>query len=210
MMAKGMKLKRREGEPFVCTMGEAFALMKYRNPASGRIEWLWNSRDGVTPFGIDDPLCPELAKNRYRERMRARDFKVEEEPDPASMSHVDWHEDVFLPNFVPTEGTRIFMSWAEAPEDHRARVRVAFEAYVARMRATAGLDDDQAEKMLAGEPYGFEPHAPTIVIVTPELVEHFHTLASTNPYVPPPAPGPRLITPQDRGFDDFTKPLKGI
>lgn len=31
---------------------EAFCLMLYRGVESGEEEWLWNSRDGVTPFII--------------------------------------------------------------------------------------------------------------------------------------------------------------
>lgn len=63
--------------------GEAFCLMKYRDEETLHTEWCWNSRDGITPFGI---------KNAEME-----------------MKHVDWHEDVFVPNFIPPIGMRIFM-----------------------------------------------------------------------------------------------------
>jgi len=64
--------------------GESYALMKYQNDKAGRVEWLWNSRDGVTPFVIS---CDKTSV----------------------ASHADWHEDVFVPNFVPPVGMRIFV-----------------------------------------------------------------------------------------------------
>lgn len=36
---------------------EAFALMWYRCDECGHRERIWNSRDGVTPFGISCPSC---------------------------------------------------------------------------------------------------------------------------------------------------------
>ena len=37
---------------------EAFRLMQYQDEhdPNASIEWLWNSRDGVTPFVIDKPM----------------------------------------------------------------------------------------------------------------------------------------------------------
>lgn len=49
----------------------------------GKEEWLWNSRDGVTPFGIACD-CGE------------------------TMFHVDWSRDTYAPNFKPLKGQRIF------------------------------------------------------------------------------------------------------
>lgn len=70
---------------------EAFCLMKYMDETTGYIEWLWNSRDGITPFSIAYPPRAVLAP-----------------PSHAHLTHVDWHEDVFVPNFVPPVGMRIF------------------------------------------------------------------------------------------------------
>jgi hypothetical protein len=206
MSAKGLTLKRKNDEPTKCGFNEAFALMKYVNRATGRVEWLWNSRDGVTPFGIDDPLAPAEALDAHAERRKAEDFSPAVDIDPSIMSHADWHEDVFVPNFIPTEGNRIFMSWSEAPDYHRKKIAEAFKAYIERHRADMG--DEQAEKMLSGEPYGYEPGAPTVVIVSKELEAHFHELASTNPYVPPPRPSHGLALPGDPDFDELKKPLR--
>ena len=66
------------------THAEAFCRMLYRNKATGREEWLWNSRDGVTPFVIPDPAGGE-------------------------MRHVEWRRDVCDPDFIPPVGSRVFV-----------------------------------------------------------------------------------------------------
>lgn len=63
---------------------EAFCLMQYRDEVTGEIEILWNSRDGVTPFGI---------------RSKAGNVAF----------HINWHQDVYQPDFVPVRGMRIFI-----------------------------------------------------------------------------------------------------
>ena len=37
--------------------GEGFNLMQYHCKQCGRMETLWNSRDGVTPFGLNCRVC---------------------------------------------------------------------------------------------------------------------------------------------------------
>jgi hypothetical protein len=64
---------------------EAFCLMKYASDDGSEVEWVWNSRDGVTPFVI-----------------RSRSGK--------EMTHVDWLLDTRLPaEFIPPKGMRIFV-----------------------------------------------------------------------------------------------------
>lgn len=50
--------------------GEAFMLMWYACEKCGHRERIWNSRDGVTPFGCGCPSCGSI------------------------LNHVDWGEDV--------------------------------------------------------------------------------------------------------------------
>lgn len=76
---------------------EAFALMLYRNEKTGREEWIWNSRDGVTPFIVPDA------------------------EDGGEMRHVDWFRDVAAPFYVPPVGSRIFVNLTET----RARALAA-------------------------------------------------------------------------------------
>lgn len=67
--------------------------MKYRSDDGTEEEWLWNSRDGVTPFVIS------LRSGKYA-------------------THVDWHLDRRDPNHIPKPGDRIFidLTYAKALE----------------------------------------------------------------------------------------------
>jgi hypothetical protein len=206
-----MRLRRREErEAVVLQHGEAFALMKYQNKVTGRVEWLWNSRDGVTPFLIDDPLCPEGHRERYRQRQANKNFDPRKEPDPGLLAHADWHEDAFVPNFVPTEGTRMFMSWSDAPPAYREAVGERWTAYVAEVKASGDVSAEHIAGLLLGEPYDMKPESPCVIVVTEELVARFHKLAAESPFIPAQAPAtrPALITPDSPDFGKFTDPLK--
>jgi len=63
---------------------EAFCLMHYRGETSGEELLLWNSRDGVTPFGFRHPVTGE----EYR--------------------HVDFHRDRYAPDHRPRRGDFYF------------------------------------------------------------------------------------------------------
>lgn len=58
---------------------EAFCLMWY-GCKCGHRERIWNSRDGVTPFGMGCPSCG------------------------GSMSHVDWQKDILAPQHQLNRG----------------------------------------------------------------------------------------------------------
>ncbi len=62
---------------------EAFCLMLYRDTA-GNEEWIWNSRDGVTPYAITS-----------RQGLEAR--------------HTDWERDRCVPGYKAKPGERIFV-----------------------------------------------------------------------------------------------------
>lgn len=97
-----MEQKQRTNPPAIeagYQHGEAFCRMKYRDEVTGQIELIWNSRDGVTPFFV---------------RSRAG--------NPAQ--HVNWHEDVFVPRYVPQIGERIFVDLTEERARHFAREKV--------------------------------------------------------------------------------------
>jgi hypothetical protein len=75
---------------------EAFCLMQYSD--GKEVEILWNSRDGVTPFGI-----------------RSRDGKRE-------MRHVNWQFDRPAPGHVPKVGDRVFVDLTiEKAREYRRR-----------------------------------------------------------------------------------------
>lgn len=67
---------------------EAFMLMRYEG-AGGRREWLWNSRDGITPFCI-------ASADRG-----------------AELHHGNWHLDRYEPFYVPAVGSRVFVDLTE-------------------------------------------------------------------------------------------------
>lgn len=73
---------------------EAYFLMKYQNERTGRVEWVWNSRDGMVSTLIKDPEAVSLYGHQ--------DERI-------WMKHVDPYEDMFLPNFVPPVGMRVFI-----------------------------------------------------------------------------------------------------
>lgn len=64
---------------------EAYCLMKYASRDGLIVEWVWNSRDGVTPFGI-----------------QSRDKTTE-------LYHVNWEYDRRMKDYKPLPGERIFV-----------------------------------------------------------------------------------------------------
>lgn len=62
-------------------------VMRYEG-GGGRRVWIWNSRDGITPF------CVFL-------------------DDGTELSHGNWHLDRYEPHFVPPVGSRIFVDMTE-------------------------------------------------------------------------------------------------
>lgn len=71
---------------------EAWNLMQYASGDGEHTEILWNSRNGVTPFGI-----------------------TAADDDSIQMSHVNWSADRYAPRFKPPLGMRIFVDCG--PED---------------------------------------------------------------------------------------------
>lgn len=80
---------------------DAYLVMRYEGPG-GRREWIWNSRDGVTPF------CIQSADGA------------------AELHHGNWHLDRYEPAFVPAVGSRVFVDLTEE------LARPAAERYVAK------------------------------------------------------------------------------
>lgn len=68
---------------------EAFCLMRYESDDHKTIEYIWNSRDGVTPFCV-----------------MAKDNKT-------MMSHTNWQCDECRPDHQPKTGDRIFIDMTE-------------------------------------------------------------------------------------------------
>jgi len=63
---------------------EALCLMEYRSDDGREVEYIWNSRDGVTPFTVTSRRGTTL-------------------------EHANWSGDRRIPDFVPQPGSRIFV-----------------------------------------------------------------------------------------------------
>lgn len=72
------------GRDYGYQYAEAYCIMKYRSDDGTEEEWIWNSRDGVTPFVVT-----------LRSGKQAK--------------HVDWHEDTCAPHYKPLVGSRMFV-----------------------------------------------------------------------------------------------------
>ena len=70
--------------------GEAFMVMNYGCDTCNKKEFIWNSRDGVTPFVVKCRYCKE-----------------------GSLRHVDWGRDVYKRNYNPALGDLVFVTQTE-------------------------------------------------------------------------------------------------
>jgi hypothetical protein len=80
--------------------GDSFMLMLYASKDHKIVEYLWNSREGVTPFGI-----------------LARD-------DKTTLYHEAWDHDIYCPNYEPPVGMRIFVGLTRQRAKEAARRNV--------------------------------------------------------------------------------------
>jgi hypothetical protein len=90
---------------------EAFCLLKYASNDGQIVEWIWNSRDGVTPFGV-------MSRCGTKE-----------------LRHVQWRFDVRIVNYEPLPGERIFV---DATEE---LLRPKAEEIIARHHPTVGGEE---------------------------------------------------------------------
>lgn len=125
---------------------EAFCLMKYASEDGRVVEWLWNSRDGVTPFCI-----------------RATDGKTE-------LRHAQWRFDVRIPNYLPLAGERVFVDVTlEMARAYREKyVEEWWEKEVegcGSMKASGQYASKRqaVERLAAADCSRFEGHAPWVI-----------------------------------------------
>lgn len=81
---------------------EAFCLMWYACKTCGHQERMWNSRDGVTPFGMQCPSCGD-----------------------SEMFHDRWQEDKFAPDHKPHDGQRVWVDMTLERAQQYADARIA-------------------------------------------------------------------------------------
>ena len=82
--------------------GEAFCHMRYANADRSLTRSVWNSRDGVTPFGFTDPETSE------------------------AMTHVDWGGDRYDPRYAPRVGDFVWVDLHPEKAMQKAYERVEF------------------------------------------------------------------------------------
>lgn len=92
---------------------EAFCLMWYAC-ACGHRERIWNSRDGVTAFGLQCPSCSE-----------------------PNLRHVDWGRDQYAPDHVPAVGQRV---WIDLTRERAQEIAQRTVARVANGKLPEGAD----------------------------------------------------------------------
>lgn len=138
---------------------EAFMLMRYEG-AGGRREWIWNSRDGITPFAVHSA------------------------DGTAELQHGNWHLDRCEPQYVPAIGTRVFVGLTEE------LARPLATEYVDRHWENPSLPMSihptfsalgragSIEKFVQDWVKSWGGHSPHVVVVTPTLHEMFKARAA--------------------------------
>ena len=142
--------------------------MLYRDEA-GNEEWIWNSRDAVTPFGV-----------RSKQGLEAR--------------HVEWQRDTFSPHHVPKLGDRIFVNLTMDRARKQATDQVEKywdhpeypmrETFESREEAVTSIATSNYESFGAGT-------TPTLVEVTEEVLNivKSHRPPTSLPVLAPMWPG---------------------
>ncbi len=102
---------------------EAFNMMKYASDDRTVVEFIWNSRDGVTPFMV-----------------MSQDGKTQ-------LTHVDWRGDIRMlkPDLKP--GQRIFVDMTPARAAYWAKERM--DCFVGSEYELKGEEREQMEQTLA-------------------------------------------------------------
>jgi hypothetical protein len=121
--------------------------MLYRDTA-GNEEWIWNSRDGVTPFVV-------ASRQGFES------------------THVDWQRDTYWPDYVPEIGERIFVtttperareraeSWYDRFATHTAWGSEFLQRYPEREKAISNKAQEILDYMA--------PCSPDLIVVTAEV-----------------------------------------
>lgn len=115
---------------------EAFCLMQYECEKCSKLEIIWNSRDGVTPFVVGCNCCD------------------------GSMEHVNWGMDEYVPNHYPHKGNRVFVDTSKQITEIYIRARIGLywnhpeipmsERFKTKEEALKALTADTNHE---GEPY---------------------------------------------------------
>lgn len=145
---------------------EGFKLMAYACKNGCHREVIWNSRDGITPFGI-----------------MSRDRKCE-------MNHVDWNRDVCSPQYLPIIGDRVFvdLTMEQALSYRREQVEKAWNSGEYPMKDHDFLGpmgkEGAALHLAEADVESFAPHTPHLIEVDEGVLEFLRGKRATNPPEP--------------------------
>lgn len=116
-------------------------LMLYKCTKCGAEEKIWNSRDGITPFGISCRECGEFAQ------------------------HEHWEKDVFNPFYSPPDGSRVFvdLTLERAKEKARKQVEFWWEHPEYPMSQRFDNKEDAMYSLANAALEEFAPHSPDLV-----------------------------------------------
>jgi len=122
------------------THGEAFCRMLYRSDDGTEEEWVWNSRDGVTPFVIGSRSGQQ-------------------------MQHVEWQRDEYLPAYTPQPGERMFVDLT--PERARELAERNAERFWDDPQYPAHRQFDSKEELVSmlTKSYLERPGEPDLIVV---------------------------------------------
>jgi hypothetical protein len=116
------------------TRPPAAGFNRMRSSGCGHREVFWNSRDGVTPFGMCCPSCG------------------------GDLFHADWQLDRPAPNHQPHYGQGV---WRDGtPEEAEAIIRKRLESYPPRDDAERARVEQSIKRIKAGECTEFRPGWP--------------------------------------------------
>lgn len=117
--------------------GEAFMLMWYECKDCHHSEQIWNSRDGVTPFGMKCPQC-----------------------NGSQMLHQNWGSDVFAPQHQLKPGQRFWRNGT--PDEAEAIMRRRIEAMRGRYPLTPEGEAELIKRCRDGSESEFQVGWPMI------------------------------------------------
>jgi hypothetical protein len=117
---------------------ERFLLMKYASDDGTIVEWIWNSRNGVTPFCVHDEATGIL------------------------MSHTQWQFDVRIPHYQPLPGERVFVDMT--PEIQAECARKYVTKYWQHPDSRLSNRYNSLEQAIADiSSYEIEPGSPALI-----------------------------------------------
>ena len=139
---------------------ESFMRMKYASKDGSRVEWIWNSRDGITPFIV---------------------FTEDDDKGGVELSHVDWHLDQYRPGYTPEPGERVFVTLTEEAARPKAVAYVEkyWEHPERSMREVFAplTKEETVEKFVTDWLSDWGGYPPEVAIVTPATAAQFRARA---------------------------------